>query len=115
MKKTVVLDFDGVIHSYTSKWKGTTVIPDPPVEGIKEAIQSIRKQYRVVVVSTRCFQEGGVEAVKAWLARHAIAVDDVVAHKPPATVYVDDRAINFDGDASTLLDKIKAFKTWQQK
>lgn len=115
MKRTVVLDFDGVIHSYTSKWKGVAVIPDPPVAGIKEAIQDIRKQYRVVVASTRCFQEGGIEAVTAWLDRHAIVVDDVVAHKPPATVYVDDRAINFDGNSAALLDKIKAFKTWQQE
>lgn len=39
MKQTVVFDFDGVIHSYTSGWKGATVIPDPPVPGIKEAIK----------------------------------------------------------------------------
>lgn len=37
----VVLDFDGVIHAYTSGWKGLTVIPDPPVPGIREAIRDI--------------------------------------------------------------------------
>ena len=41
-KPTVVFDFDGVIHSYTSGWKGTTEIPDPPVPGIQEAIEHIR-------------------------------------------------------------------------
>ncbi|WP_371375440.1 hypothetical protein [Sporomusa aerivorans] len=115
MARTVVLDFDGVIHSYTSKWQGVDVIPDPPVAGIKEAIQDIRRQYKVVVVSTRCFQEGGLEAVKAWLDRHEIAVDDVLAHKPPAIVYVDDRALTFDGDTKSLLHKIKTFKTWQDR
>ena len=55
MKRTVVFDFDGVIHSYTSGWKGQSVIPDPPVPGIKEAIAEIRDAgYEVVVVSTRC-------------------------------------------------------------
>ena len=36
-KQTVVFDFDGVIHSYSSGWRGETVIPDEPVTGIKEA------------------------------------------------------------------------------
>lgn len=36
-KPTVVFDFDGVIHSYTSGWKGATEIPDPPVPGVREA------------------------------------------------------------------------------
>ena len=39
MKKTVVFDFDGVIHSYASGWKGTTCIPDPPVHGIEKALK----------------------------------------------------------------------------
>lgn len=54
MKQTVVFDFDGVIHSYISGWQGITTIPDPPVPGIAEAIQNIRKHYVVAVVSTRC-------------------------------------------------------------
>lgn len=115
MARTVVLDFDGVIHSYTSGWQGVTVIPDPPVAGIKEAIVDIRKFYKVVVVSTRCFQEGGLEAVKAWLAKHNIIVDEVLAHKPPAIVYIDDRALTFDGNPQKLLHKIKTFRTWQQR
>ena len=38
---TVSFDFDGVIHSYRSGWKGAAVIPDPPVEGIKEVIEQL--------------------------------------------------------------------------
>ena len=40
--KTVVFDFDGVVHGYTSGWQGEDTIPDPPVPGIKEAIEEIR-------------------------------------------------------------------------
>lgn len=113
MKKTVVFDFDGVIHSYTSGWQGIDVIPDDPVDGISEAIDNIRNAgYEVVVVSTRCKEEKGVEAIKYWLWKWFIEVDGVMAEKPPAIVYIDDRAICFDGDTKSLLDKINNFSPW---
>ena len=40
---------------------------------------------------------GGFELIRR-LKRHDIEVDEVCRHKPPATVYVDDRAIPFSGD-----------------
>ncbi len=111
-KKTIIMDFDGVIHSYASGWKGATAIPDPPVPGIKESIENMCKEYKVVVVSTRCYQEGGIEAIKKWLHENGIQVDDVIGEKPPAVVSIDDRAICFDGNPKTLLEKVKSFKTW---
>lgn len=115
MKQTVVFDFDGVIHSYTSGWKGPAVIPDPPVPGIKEAIQEIRSAgYEVVVVSTRTANTSGHGAVRAWLIDHGIEVDRVCAEKPPAIVYIDDRAICFDGHPESLLGKIQGFKPWNK-
>lgn len=50
-----------------------------------------------------------------YLNKYDIRVDGVYKEKPPAIVYIDDRAICFDGDAKTLLDKIENFKTWYQK
>lgn len=115
MKQTVVFDFDGVIHSYTSGWKGVETTPDPPVPGIKEAIDDIRAAgYEVVVVSTRCSTQEGAEAVLKYLSRYDICVDDVRTEKPPAIVYIDDRAICFDGNPATLLNKIQAFKPWNK-
>lgn len=115
MKQTLVFDFDGVIHSYTSGWKGVGVIPDPPVPGIKEAIDDIRAAgYEVVVVSTRCADPEGMIAVFQYLKRNGIEVDDIRKEKPPAIVYIDDRAICFDGDPTTLLGKIRDFKPWNK-
>ena len=115
VEETVIFDFDGVIHSYKSGWKGATVIPDAPVKGIKEALWGIRKHYRVVVVSSRCYHPGGIEAIRAWLDQHGITVDDVTGEKPAAVVTVDDRAICFDGKPDTLLEKIRDFKPWNKR
>lgn len=112
-KPTVVFDFDGVIHSYKSGWQGPGVIPDPVVPGIVEAIDHLRANgYRVVVVSTRCSSIGGKTAVEDYLTENRIAVDAVMAEKPPALCYVDDRAICFQGNAGKLVDQIKGFENW---
>jgi len=114
-KPTVIFDFDGVINSYKSGWKGADVIPDPPVEGIKEAVEEIRKKYKVVVVSSRCYLPGGIQAIKDWLQVHDIDVDDVTGEMPPAIAQIDDRAITFDGKPETLLEKIQNFQPWYKE
>ena len=115
-KKTVVFDFDGVIHSYKSGWQGIDVIPDEPVPGIKEAIAEIRAAgYNVTVVSTRCEDLAGVVAICNWLEKYGIEVDATTTHKPPAEVYIDDRAILFDGNPKALLKKIQTFVPWHKK
>jgi len=118
MKKTVVFDFDGVIHSYARGWKGETCIPDPPVPGIKEALRDIHNAgYEVVVVSTRCATENGQTAIENWLEKNELDqyIDRVCKEKPPAIVYIDDRAICFDGHPETLLEKISKFQPWNRK
>lgn len=115
-ENTVLFDFDGVINSYKSGWEGYGIISDPPVEGIKEAIDEIRsKGYKVVIFSSRCSTLRGEVAVEEYLEEHNIVVDDIVDVKPPAIVMIDDRAITFDGKANTLLEKIENFKTWYEK
>lgn len=111
--KTAVFDFDGVIHSYNSGWQGAGVIPDPVVPGIADLIERLRTHgLRVVVVSTRCSSEVGMEAVKRYLAENHITVDAVLAEKPPAICYVDDRAICFRGNTEKMFDQIMQFKSW---
>lgn len=115
MAKTVVFDFDGVIHSYTSGWLGTTTIPDPPVPGIREALKEIHGAgYKVVVVSTRCVTAKGKGAIEAWLYNNGLReyIDKVCKEKPPAIAYIDDRAICFDGHPENLLKKIQSFEPW---
>ena len=116
MPQTIIIDFDGVLHSYASGWKGADVIPDPPTDGAREAVARLRQAYRVVVVSSRCHQSGGIEAVRAWLAAHGIEVDDVTSEKPPHIVVVDDRALRFEGDWLAVIAGIPAASVpWNKK
>ena len=115
MKKTIVFDFDGVIHKYSKGWQGLTNIYDEPVDGIKEVIEELMKEYEVVVVSTRCAEIDGLKAEREWLQKYNIKVTAIKKEKPPAILYIDDRAICFDGNTKTLIEKIKKFKTWQEE
>lgn len=85
--------------------------------GIEDALREVHNAgYEVVIVSTRCATIGGKTAIESWLDMYGLDqyVDKVCKEKPPAIVYIDDRAICFDGHPETLLDKIKSFKPWNK-
>lgn len=112
-RKTIVFDFDGVIHKYSKGWQDGSIY-DEPVKGIKELIEDLRTEYKVVVVSTRCLNETGTTAVWKWLEKYGIVVDDCTGVKVPASMYIDDRAIKFDGNVDHLRDAVDTFSTWQE-
>ena len=61
-KPRIILDFDGVIHRYDTPWSGDdTEIPDSLVQGSKEAITELRKDFEVAVYSGRCHGPGGAD------------------------------------------------------
>ena len=69
-KPILCLDFDGVIHSYKSGWKGETIIYDPPVDGALDFIQAALEHFRVMIYSSRSSSPGGIMAMKTWLFAH---------------------------------------------
>jgi hypothetical protein len=124
-KPILCLDFDGVIHSYSSGWKGARTIPDPPVEGAITFIEeTLLAGWDVVIHSSRARYFGGITAMRNWLRHYAgnswdtmgLAIADVrfVRWKPPAVVTIDDRAVTFTGVFPKLGD-LKTFKPWNKK
>ena len=71
-KPILCLDFDGVVHSYESGWKGAAVIPDPPVPGAIDFIRNAVEEFRVAIFSSRSNQPGGLDAMKYWLRLHML-------------------------------------------
>ena len=116
--RTICLDFDGVIHSYKSGWKGMTNIPDPPVEGVWFFIFILLFQgYRVAVHGCRSRSWFGRRAMKKYIKKHFSCDFNNISfpkHKPIAHMYIDDRAYRFDGDFP-LSSEIAAFKPWNRK
>jgi len=55
--------------------------------------------------------------VERWLADHMLAefVLEVTDKKPPAHVYIDDRALCFRGDFAEVLDRIPHFRAHWEK
>lgn len=109
--RTLCFDFDGVLHSYHSGWKGATEIPDPPVPGMVEAILRLQSLgWTVVVCSSRARHEGGPEAMREWLVAHGFGALPVTAEKVPAELYVDDRALRFSGSVPEMLEAIDQWR-----
>jgi len=118
------IDFDGVLHLYTSGWKGATVIPDPPVPGAIEFLERAVQHFDVQVYSSRSHWAGGIPAMKHWLERHARAyygsspawLDLIVwpTEKPAAFVTLDDRAITFTGTWPNIAT-LRSFQPWWKK
>lgn len=118
--KMVCLDFDGVVHSYTSEWKGACHIPDPPVSQAFAAIKNyIDSGIKVAIYSTRNIEPGGIAAMQRWFAQHCMPATyldkiEFPSSKPShATLFVDDRGWEFRG-IFPAVEYIKTFKPWNK-
>lgn len=106
MKKTIAIDFDGVIHKYSRGWADGTIY-DKPMEGAKTAMaQLVKKGFKVIIFTTRLSTRYSgkeeyiiIEEMFEWLEKYGfkqeIHFHDMTCEKPPAMVYIDDRAIRF--------------------
>lgn len=130
-KPILCVDFDGVIHSYSSGWKGATVIPDPPTPGALRWLWKATEWWNIQIYSSRSKDPEAVKAMRYWMAIHAteefghdhpMSVDSdnypiTFAHeKPAAFLTIDDRAICFEGDWSEIdAADLLHFKPWNKR
>lgn len=106
---TVAVDFDGVIHAYTTPWVNAATIPDAPVDGAIVWLHRTLQKFDVAITSTRNHQPFGVMAMRRWLRKHSgnlwnespgyRGLEDITfpKKKPAALIYLDDRAVRFTG------------------
>jgi len=102
----VCVDLDGVLNTFDA-W----VAPEffhPPRPGAREFLQRLHESgYRICVFTCRWW-----EWVQSWLEQNGMAefVESVTDKKPPADVYVDDRAVCFTGDYGDTFERILRFR-----
>lgn len=114
-RKKVVVDFDGVLHKFTTRWVRPSEVSDGPVEGALEAVQSyLDAGFEVIVVSSRATQSDGKLAIENWLFEHGFPVLKVTHEKPGAVIYIDDRGYHFTGSWPTA-EFIRNFKPWNRQ
>lgn len=132
---TVAIDFDGVIHLYSNGWLDGSIY-DLPIKGALDTINDFQLNgWSVIIISTRNPYE-----IRRWFERLLIDNPDtspplkfkvlpwwsfwvkfwyktdivaITQRKLPANVYIDDRALSFDGNWENTFDKAMVFETWQ--
>lgn len=103
---TICVDLDGVLNMF-DEWRGPEYFHSPR-EGAREFLASLKAEgFRVVILTVRWR-----EWVLDWLVETGMAefVDEVTDRKPPAHVYVDDRAVCFRGSFDETLHSIREFQ-----
>jgi len=117
--KIISIDFDGVIHAYTSPFTTATEIHDGPVPGALDFIRTaLDRGFGVHIHTARANNPHVEDAIVAWLLTHGLEhyhVDalSISARKKGAVVYIDDRGWRFEGRFPTF-DEIGALRQWNR-
>ena len=104
-KKTLMIDLDGVLNNYIKYEEN--FIPEIR-EGAAEFLDNLCRldKYELVLFTTRDKQLS-----QKWLKDNKINhyFKEITNIKKPASIYIDDRALKFDGDFNNTLNEIENF------
>ena len=110
IKKTILLDLDGVINVYT---KGFCKDYIPPVKkGAENFLINLSQKFKIKLFTTR-----EKSMVKTWLSDNGLDkyFSGITNIKEACWLIVDDRCIKFNGDYDELLSDIMNFHVWHEK
>lgn len=128
-RKSVAVDFDGVIHQWDGEWSGHHVISGEPISGAIEWLYTLLQTYDIFIFTTRAETFRGRMAIRLWLRKHTPDYrwqdwyDDkgptrglrhirATDRKRRALMYVDDRAFRFTGDNYPSANRVRGMRPW---
>ena len=109
-KKTILLDLDGVLNTYTGNYDENFI---PPIkDGVHEFVEKLSQNFDVKIFTTR-----NKLLASKWIIENKLDkfVSDVTDFKSPAYLTIDDRCLNFRGDYNKILDDVEHFTVWYKK
>ena len=106
-KKTICIDFDGVIHDYSKGYQGKDVFGD-------------------MVPGSDTATKPDTKALRGWLKDKGVLFDYINENpsqpkdslngsKLIADIYLDDRAVRFNGEWDWIMNDIASFIPWGEK
>lgn len=107
MKKTLLIDLDGVLNTYIGNFDENFI---PPVkEGAYEFLQELSQDYIIKIFTTR-----NRLLASEWVINNNLKnfVNDVTNVKEPCFLHIDDRCIKFNGNYFDLKKQIENFTVW---
>jgi len=121
MSKIVAIDFDGCIADYSKGWLGENVFGDV-IPGCKEALQRMKDDgYKIIIYTVR----EHTRWLEQYFKSNGIPYDYINESVPGtysndgskvyADVYIDDRAVTFDGNWEKIPKVVGGFMSWQKK
>ena len=108
MTKVAMIDLDGVLNVYNGNFKETEI---PPIkQGAEEFLKELSKDFIIEIFTVR-----NKDITMQWFIKNNIHkyISEITNKKNPcASVFVDDRGINFNGDFNSTLTQIREFKPY---
>ncbi len=109
-KKVISIDLDGVLDNYCGKYDENNI---PEIkDGARDFIIKLYKKYDLILFSTR-----NPDEVEKWLIKNELReyFKLITDKKYPSYIYLDDRALKFNGNYNKTFDEIENFNVYWKK